>query len=239
MDMSHLLSEGSRVELDREIALGLARTKSSFHSVGYEYSRGDAALDLYDHQFKDVKIAESELEPWEKNALSEMNHSERHKYLKYAKGAYHPWSVCYSLLNSFEWNSKMVLDCKGPTEEAKVLFPKTLEWCYSVPIFKGIGRICIFGVDAGQHVTCHRDMSPEEWAQDDELLMVSPRGNKKFYLYDPEKREKEYVNSNAFIFHDLNYHGVDPHPYFTYSFRIDGIYTDEFKKSFEIKRPKK
>ncbi len=236
LDMSHLASEETLNELDREIVLGLARSKTNFLTIGKEYTFGIAEMNLYDPQFKDVGIAEAELEAWEIEELRKMTFPERQQYLKYAKGAYFPWAVCNSLLTGSQWNDKMKSEGKVVTEEAKLLFPKLLKWCYGLPIFESIGRICIFGIDSSQHVTCHRDADPAKWKIDDELLMVSPRGNKKFYLYDPVTKEKHFSQSKAFIFHDLNYHGVDPTPYFTYNFRIDGTYTDEFRRSLTIRR---
>jgi hypothetical protein len=237
IDMSYILPDNTCLELDREITLGLSRARDGFPCAGYELTRGDVALEIYDHQFKDVGIAEKELTKEDLEMMKTLNFNERHRYLKYAKGAYHPWSLCYCLTTHSEWAKKMEPKDKVPTEEAAHLFPKTLKWCYSLPIFKSIGRICIFGVDACQHVTCHRDLNPDKWPLDDELLMISPKGNKKFYIYDPSTNTKHYTDKKAYIFHDLNYHGVDPLPYFTYSVRIDGQYTDEFKKSLKIQRP--
>ena len=61
IDMSQLANEKTLVEIDREIGLGLARCQQAFLSVGYELTRGDAALDLYDYEYKDVGLAEKEL----------------------------------------------------------------------------------------------------------------------------------------------------------------------------------
>ena len=236
LDMSHLASEETLAELDREITLGLSKSKTNFLTIGKELTFGIAEMELYDHRYKDVGIAESELLEWEKEELRNMTFQERQQYLKFAKGAYFPWAICNSLLTASTWNDKMKPDGKVVTEEAKRLFPKVLEWCYSLPIFESIGRICIFGIDACQHVTCHRDADPARWLTDDELLMVSPRGDKKFYLYDPETKERYEPPSKIFIFHDQNYHGVEASPRFTYNFRIDGIYTEEFRKTLRIQR---
>ncbi len=220
VDMSHLATEETLAELDREIMLGLAKSTTNFLTIGKELTFGIAEMELYDHRFKDVGIAERELADWEIEELKGMNFQQRQQYLKFAKGAYFPWAICNSLLTGSAWNDKMKPEGKVVTDEAKRLFPKLLEWCYALPIFESIGRICIFGIDASQHVTCHRDADPAKWLTDDELLMVSPRGNKKFYLYDPETKAKFEPPSKIFIFHDQNYHGVEPTPYFTYNFRI-------------------
>lgn len=237
VDLNHLATDAVLNDLDREISFGLSKAEEIFLSVGYEYSRGDAALDLYDHSFKDVKFAMQELSEYEKSEVSKMTLREQQKYLKIAKGAYFPWAVCYSLLNDPHWNTKMEATNKHPTEEARRLFPNLIEWCFALPVFKSIGRICIFGIDPCQHVTCHRDLAPDKWDLDDEFIMISPRANKKFYLYDPAKKIKHYVPSKIFMFHDLNYHGVDASPFFNYSIRIDGLFTDTFKQNINFRRP--
>jgi len=237
IDMSHLVNDTLLKELDEEICKGLALAKDIPMSVGYEHSRGDAHSDLYDNQFKDIKFAIDELTEADKEIIKTMSYSEKMKFIKIAKGGYFPWALCYSLLQNCSWNNKMDSENKSPTEEAMHLFPKTLAWCFSLPIFKSIGRICIFGIDPCQHVTCHRDLAPENWSIDDELLMVCPRGNKRFYIYDEKEKSKKFIKSKAFIFHDLNYHGVDPTPFFTYNFRIDGIYSDSFRETIKVCRP--
>ena len=238
LDMSHLVTSEQLQELDREIVVGLAKSRSSFLSVGHELTRGDAELSLYDHSFKDVGIAEKELEPWELESMKSMTYGQQQKFLRYAKGAYHPWSVCLPLTPEASWLYKMETENKEPTSEAVELFPRTLKFIYSLSIFKAIGRVCIFGVDPSQHVTCHRDLDPEQWQVNDELLMLSPRGNKRFYVFDPRTKTKHYIapDVKAYVFHDLNYHGADSLPYFTYTLRIDGIYTDEFRASLNCNR---
>lgn len=239
LEIPNLISPETLVELDREINMGMTLATGSFHSVGYELTRGDAEMSLYDHSYKDVGLAEGELEPWEKDFMGTLTYAEKQKYLRMAKGAYHPWSICLPLLTNSGWDKKMLTAGKEITTEAKRYFPKTLKWVYELPIFESVGRICIFGVDPGQHVTCHRDLNPEKWPLNDELLMLSPRGTKKFYIFDPEKKQKYYISPTVrtYIFHDLNFHGADALPFFSYTLRIDGVYTDEFRESVKCSRP--
>jgi hypothetical protein len=238
LEIPNLISADTLAELDREMMQGLVKSKNCVHSVGKELTRGDAELSLYDFSYKCVGVAESELEPSEMEFFATLNYIEKQKYLRMAKGAYHPWSVCLPLMTPSIWPEKMKIENKVVTEEAKQLFPKTLRWAFELPIFEAIGRIVILGVDPGQHVTCHRDFDPEKWPINDEFLMLSPRGTKKFYVYDPEKKEKHYLSPSirTYVFHDLNYHGVDALPYFTYTVRIDGIYKDEFRNSLDCNR---
>ena len=72
---------------------------------------------------------------------------------------------------------------------------------------------------------------------DHHSIMLSPARNKRSFIYDQENDKKYYVDSNCYVFHDLNYHGVDPNPEWTYTIRVDGIFTDEFKNTLEYRRP--
>ena len=99
---------------------------------------------------------------------------------------------------------------KAYSDDAKKFFPKLIYWCHALPIFKGIGRIEIFGADACQHVTCHRDNNPKIWKMKDQFLMLSPLKDKRFYIFDELKNEKYFAQSKLFAFDDLVYRGVDP-----------------------------
>lgn len=234
--LASLLSETDAKTLDQEISWGLSVATQTSHSEGSEYSRGDADLSLYDHKFKDCGIAKAELTPEETARFQTLSYPQRARYLKIAKKAYLPWGTCYSLTNVASWVEKMETSNKVFTEEAKCLFPKLIDWAQSLPVFRAIGRIEILGVEACQHATCHRDTDPAVWKQKDQLIMLSPRGDKRFYIFDEEKKEKIYSTSKLFTFDDLAYHGVDSSPYFTYSVRIDGPFTAEYDKKITYDR---
>lgn len=236
--LDSLLSDSDAKILDREISWGLTLAAETSHSEGSEFSRGDAELSLYDHQFKDCGFAKDELTPEEAERFQTLSFPQRARYLKIAKKAYLPWATCYSLTNITSWVRKMETQGKVFTEESKRLFPNLIDWAQSLPVFKGIGRIEILGMDPCQHATCHRDTDPAVWKQKDQLLMLSPRGDKRFYIFDEVKKEKIYANSKLFTFDDLAYHGVDSSPYFTYSVRIDGPFTEEYDRKISYDRMK-
>jgi hypothetical protein len=54
---------------------------------------------------------------------------------------------------------------------------------------------------------------------------------KPFYLLNPETREKQYVQSYSGWFDTVNqFHGSDAAEGLTFSIRVDGTFTDEFRK---------
>lgn len=234
--LDDLLSEADAKSLDEEISWGMSVANDVYHCDGCELWRGDAALDLYDHRFKDACIAKDQMSPEEKERFQKLTYQQRQRYLKIAKKAYMPWSTSYSLNIRSQWVKKMETENKEYTEEAKALFPKLIAWCQALPVFKKIGRIEIFGVDPSQHVTCHRDNNPAIWTTKDQFLILSPRQDKRFYIYDEMKKEKIFVKSKLYGFDDLQYHGVDPLPFFTYTVRIDGPFTDEYDQKIVYDR---
>ena len=51
---------------------------------------------------------------------------------------------------------------------------------------------------------------------------VCPRGDKRFFLVDPEGEQQTFVTPRVYWFNDMDYHGVEADPWFRYSIRVDG-----------------
>ena len=237
-----LLNEDTAKEIHEEVVWGMSQTDNTIFSVGDDYSRGDAYTRFFDSEFLDVKYARQQLTEHEENRIKAIQVDDFKKqkimerYLKFAKGAYYPWRDVYPIMYS-QWNEQEQIHGKYIPEEAKKLFPGTIKWIWSKLPFKQIGRVNIFGVDSSQHITVHRDNNPFVMSVDHHSIMLSPARNKRSFIYDQENDKKYYVDSNCYVFHDLNYHGFDPNPEWTYTIRVDGIFTDEFKNTLEYRRP--
>jgi hypothetical protein len=144
-------------------------------------------------------------------------------YLKYRYGVYFPWKVCYHLLENDRWEDKHSGSNKDFTDEAKAMFPRTVEFIKSLP-FKEIGRCVLFGIEANDHAPAHRDSEPGKALTIAQSISFDPRGNKRFYVCDPQGTSKTIIESPIYWFNDMDYHGVDPDPYFRYSIRVDGLF---------------
>jgi hypothetical protein len=123
-------------------------------------------------------------------------------------------------------------DLWEPTPEASD-FPFLMEFIKTLP-FKETGRILIIYDDSGAEVPAHRDhMDPETC---NEFIWFRTNKNKPFYVLNNENGEKKYVESYSAWFDAVNqYHGSDAAPGLTFSFRVDGVFTDEFRE--QIPRP--
>ncbi len=153
-------------------------------------------------------------------------------YLKYRYGVYFPWKVCYHLLDNDRWDDKHDGRGKDFAEEAKSLFPRTIEFIRSLP-FREIGRCVLFGLEANDHAPAHRDSEPGKSLQIAQSISFDPRGTKRFYLVDSANERHTPVEAPIYWFNDMDYHGVEPDPFFRYSIRVDGVFTDEFVRKLQ------
>jgi hypothetical protein len=116
--------------------------------------------------------------------------------------------------------------------EAAEEFTLLLDFIKTLP-FKETGRILIIYDDAGKEVPAHRDHLNAETCN--EFIWCRTNVKKPFYVLNNETREKKYVESYSAWFDAVNqYHGSDKADGLSFSFRIDGVFTDEFKKQIPV-----
>jgi hypothetical protein len=155
-----------------------------------------------------------------------LNHRQM-RYLEYRYGVYFPWKIYYEMMPNLRWEDRAQAAGKDFTAEAKLLFPRTLALVEKLP-FRQIGRCNILGLAANDHGTVHRDGDPDDPTPPGHFITLCPRGNKRLFLWNEEKREKTPISGHAYWFDDRNYHGVEPDPFFRYSLRVDGIFEPDF-----------
>lgn len=117
--------------------------------------------------------------------------------------------------------------------EAARDFPELMSFIDTLP-FERRGRMLIIYDDGGREVPAHRDhMEPEVC---NEFIWFRTNLNKPFYMFNPETGEKKFVDSYTCWFDAVNqYHGTDACDALSVSIRVDGVFTDEFRRS--IPRP--
>jgi hypothetical protein len=95
--------------------------------------------------------------------------------------------------------------------------------------FKATGRMLIMYDDIARPVTPHRDHTSTETCH--EFIWFRTNMNKPFYMFNHKTNEKKYVESYSAWFDSVNqFHGTDAGEGLTFSIRVDGIFTDEFRK---------
>jgi hypothetical protein len=169
------------------------------------------------------------------------DHQTRNKftrYLKMALGAYDPY-IYYFLWEEGSWDDRTAP--RKLTEEA-TYFPNVVKWVESTiekGIFKHIGRVIFFHCDHDGIPFEHRDLDAKNGINvvkphRNEFIHIRPNTKKAFYIWDPETKNKVYLNTRAAWWNDVDWHGGERIIEQSYSLRIDGSFTDEFRKKLGI-----
>ena len=146
-------------------------------------------------------------------------------YLEYRHRVYFPWKVYYELVPNRAWEERAERAGKAFTDEARTVLPRTVAFIERLP-FAHIGRCNLLGLQSNDHGTVHRD--GEDEAEVGHFITLCPRGDKRLFLWDDERRTAVPVGGRAYWFDDRNYHGVAADPFFRYSIRVDGVFRAEF-----------
>lgn len=169
------------------------------------------------------------------------NYKQRNKftrYLKMAMGAYDPY-IYYFLWEEGSWDDRTAP--RKLTEEA-VHFPNVVKWVEKMitdGIFEHIGRVIFFHCDHNGIPFEHRDLDARHgidktFPHRNEFIHIRPNTKKAFYLWDPENKNKTYLNTRAAWWNDQDWHGGETIMEQSYALRIDGKFTDEFRKKLGI-----
>lgn len=117
------------------------------------------------------------------------------------------------------------------TEEATE-FALLTEFIRTLP-FKATGRILIMYDDVNRDVPAHRDHTDPDICH--EFIWFRTNLNKPFYMLNPETNRKRYVESYSAWFDAVNqFHGSDAREGLSFSIRVDGRFTDEFRKRIPV-----
>jgi hypothetical protein len=162
------------------------------------------------------------------------------RYIKMAMGAYDPY-IYYYLWEEGSWDDRTAP--RKLTQEAEY-FPETVKWIESLigTVFEEVGRVIFFHCEADGIPFEHRDLGSQNgiWDKDqysphrNEFIHIRPNTKKAFYLWDPENKNKVYLNTQAAWWTDQDWHGGERIMEQSYGLRIDGKFTEEFRKKLGI-----
>jgi hypothetical protein len=160
-------------------------------------------------------------------------------FLKLALGAYDPYQFVFLKTEEGGWESRF--EEKTWTPDAIKYFPNLKIWLEKLVtdgVFQHLGRIIFFKAEHDCLMPMHRDLIlPNEHDYFDhrhEFIHVRPNLNKPFYIWDSETDEKVLTNSRAIFFNDQDWHAGGRTNVQTYSLRIDGVFTESFRKQIGI-----
>lgn len=159
------------------------------------------------------------------------------RYLKMAMGAYDPY-IYYYLWEEGSWDDRTAPRKLTPEAE---YFPNVVKWVESMvgTIFEDIGRVIFFHCEADGLPFEHRDLDARNGVDvikphRNEFIHIRPDTRNQFYLWDPEKKMKYGINTRAAWWNDVDWHGGNRVMAQTYSLRIDGKFTNGFRKTLGI-----
>lgn len=117
------------------------------------------------------------------------------------------------------------------SEESKN-FQLLMEFIDTLP-FKATGRMLIMYDHQARQVSPHRDHVETEICH--EFIWFRTNLKKPFYMLNHKSGEKQYVNSYTAWFDSVNqFHGSDAVDGLTFSIRVDGRFTDEFRNMIPV-----
>jgi hypothetical protein len=107
-------------------------------------------------------------------------------------------------------------------------FTLLMDFIETLP-FASKGRILLIYDGGGNAVPAHRDHESTSICHD--FIWMRTNLKKPFYVLDQYTREKLYVEGYSAWFDTVNqYHGSDPAAGVTFSIRVDGHFTEEFRR---------
>lgn len=160
------------------------------------------------------------------------------RYVKMAMGAYDPY-IYYFLWAQGNWDDRTAP--RNMTPESKH-FPNVVKWVENLVttgVFEYIGRVIFFHCEADGIPFEHRDLDARNGVNvvkphRNEFIHIRPDTRNQFYIWDPEKKMKHGINTRAAWWNDVDWHGGNRHMSQSYSLRVDGKFTDEFRKKLGI-----
>ena len=164
-----------------------------------------------------------------KIAGKDLNHNQLTDYLKYSFGAYDFYRV-YPVIEE--------INVLG---ECSKHFPGLVKWIQSLVdsgIFETLWQVNIITVDAGGIPWEHSDSNTPDEPDDRirEFIHINTDCDRPFYIIDPDTGERVFMNTRVAWWDEAVWHGGLPIQRPTYTLRINGTFTDEFRKKIGSKQ---
>lgn len=162
-----------------------------------------------------------------KIAGKDLNYNQLTSYLKFALGGYDLYSMYKILDVDFQNNG---------VGEIKEHFPNLVNWILNFEtsgIFKSLHSATLMTLEAGgvpwEHFDPETDEeNEEEWRP--EFIHIKTDLDRPFYVLDPLTNIRTYITTRVAWWDEREWHGGDPINRPTYTLRINGRFSDDFKR---------
>ena len=235
--LSNFIDFKSFTDLHPEICRGIALGCKDAAYGSIDVPDGFMNLNIYKNSFNPLHKSYQEFLNLSDADLIKINgadfqNNDLSTYLKYSLAAFDLYS--FHVLIDFEKGWRENPSIIGEKNSAKY-FPGVMNWIKDLiknNVFSHIGRASFFIQEAGGISFEHKDPSVDiEFPEIvSEFIHIRPNLNRPFYIRDTVTSEKFYIESEIAYWNDQDYHGGDPVLIPTYAFRVDGLFTEEFKK---------
>lgn len=241
VDLSTLIDHTSFTKLHSDICRGFALGRDDAAIGSLDVPDGFMNLEVYNDSFVPLhKAYRTYLDLPEDHPIKVhgrgLNDADLATYLKFALKGYDLYSFHFLIDFKEGWRTSDPL--YGISNSAKH-FPSVMQWIKSLvdlKIFSHIGRAAFFIQEAGGISFEHKDPSvdPEFPDKLSEFIHIRPNLNRPFYVRDKDTMEKVYINTCVGYWNDQDWHGGDSVLEPSYSFRVDGVFTDEFRNKIYV-----
>lgn len=165
-----------------------------------------------------------------KKAGEDLDYNQLTTYLKFAFGGYDLYSI-YRILDAGFQETGL-----GEMEQH---FPSLIEWILNFKdqgIFKSLHSATLMVIESGGIPWEHCDPEQPEDVEEGfipEFIHIKTDLDRPFYMIDPETKNKVYVNTRVAWWNERDWHGGEPISRPSYTLRINGRFSDEFKQRLE------
>jgi hypothetical protein len=235
IDASPFVDIDGLLDLNAEICSGIAKSQ---HIAGI-YGPGIVNSSRYGNFLHMQKEIESDPNLVKEYKWDQMNLNQKRLFCKLYKNLYSPNTSVYLKEAIDHTNLQVYLEKandKFYTYNDNIqFFPNVQKWLESLigDVFTQFGRTLFFVHEHDCELLTHRDGTKYR-PHKNEFLWINPTGIKNFFIYDEDREEKHYVKSRCAFFNDLDMHGGEKNSTMTWTLRIDGVFTDQFRKKLNI-----
>jgi len=170
---------------------------------------------------------------------NDLTYNQLTSYLKFVQGAYDHYMSYILLDGGFQEDGIGEVGCH---------FPRLVNWILNLQtqgIFRILHSATLMALDAGGIPWEHRD--PEDAVtgifdpdaepsskEVSEFIHIKTDLDRPFYILHPTTHERTYINTRVAWWDERDWHGGEPINRPTYTLRINGRFSEEFKKQVGI-----
>jgi len=157
----------------------------------------------------------------------DLNYNQLTAYLKFAFGGYDLYSIYKILDVDFQNNG---------VGELNEHFPNLVNWILNFEtsgIFKSLHSATLMTLEAGGVPWEHFDPETDEEDEEEwrpEFIHIKTDLDRPFYVLDPLTNIRTYITTRVAWWDEREWHGGDPINRPTYTLRINGRFSDDFKR---------